>query len=232
MKRFLIVTTAAIALGAFGPAGAALAQSATPATGPSGQATNQGQRLVTHAAGVVSQIKQDPHFAALLKDAKGVFIVPSLTKGAFIVGGQGGRGVLLKHNADGSWSDPAFVSLGSISIGAQAGGKSGPAAMLLMTTKALNDFTQANNFSLGANAGLTIVNYSANGQAPVGKGDIVIWSSQSGAFAGASVNGADVTQDSALNRSYYGKPVDARQIIDGQATTAGASALKSALAAA
>ena len=87
--------------------------------------------------------------------------------------------------------------------------------MILMTDKALNDFTQANNFSLNGNAGLTVINYSAKGQAPVGKGDIVVWSDQSGAFAGVNISGADVTQNTTEDHAYYGKQVDAKQILSG-----------------
>ncbi len=41
--------------------------------------------------------------------------------------------------------------------------------MLLMTDRALNSFKGNNTFSLNADAGLTIINYSARGQASIGK---------------------------------------------------------------
>ncbi len=227
MRKTLTLATAAIALGGFLSAAPAMAQSNTT-NDESGQA-HSAQQLVDGAEHTVTMIKADSRFDDALKQAKGVFIMPTLVKGAFVVGGEGAQGVLLKHDADGSWSDPAFLTLGSISIGAQVGGKAGPAAMLLMTDKALDDFTQANNFSLNANAGLTIIGYSAQGQAPVGKGDIVIWSDQSGAFAGATLSSADLTQNTAEDHAYYGKQVDAQQILAGNVSKSGVDKLKNSL---
>ena len=223
MTRFFILATAAVGLGAVAVANPTLAQSSNHPE------RSTAQQLVDGAAQTVPKIAADHRFETALKDAKGVFIMPTLVKGAVVVGAEGAQGVLLKHLSDGSWSNPAFLTIGSVSFGAQAGGKAGPAAMLLMTDKALNDFTQANNFSINANAGLTVAGYSAQGQAPVGKGDIILWSDQSGAFAGASVSGADLTQNSAQDRAYYDQQVDAKQILDGHVTNAHAHKLRTEL---
>ena len=230
MNRTLLLTTAALAMGGFVSAGPAMAQT-TNANSTTANSTNSSsaQQLVNDATQTVQKIKADSRFDTMLKQSKGVFIMPDAVQGAFIVGGKGAQGVLLKHNSDGSWSDPVFLSIGSVSVGAQAGGKAGPAAMILMTDKALNDFTQANNFSLNGNAGLTVINYSAKGQAPIGKGDIVVWSDQSGAFAGVNLSGADVTQNTTEDHAYYGKQVDAKQILSGDVSNPHASKLKDAL---
>lgn len=230
MYRSILYATAAAALTGFISAGPALARSDEQTSGAHGSGSTAAQQLVNDAATTVPKIKADHRFEEYLKQAKGVFIMPTLVKGAFLVGGQGAQGVLLKHNSDGSWSDPAFLTIGSISLGAQAGAKSGPAAMILMTDKALSDFTEAHNFSLNGNAGLTIVNYSAQGQAPVGKGDIIVWSDQSGAFAGASISGADISQNASQDHHYYGKQVDATQILNGHARNARTDTLRKELA--
>lgn len=198
------------------------------ATADVGNQQSSEHKLVTDAAHAVKRATSDPHFADLMKQAKGVFVVPNLVKGAAIVGGQGGQGVLLARHGT-RWSDPAFLTTGSISIGAQAGGEAGPVIMLLMSDKALNDFIDANNFSLNANAGLTIVNYSTRGQAGIGKGDIVVWSGEKGALAGASVSGSDITQNQTADRNFYGRPVTTKDIINGHVGNAAAAPLRDAL---
>jgi lipid-binding SYLF domain-containing protein len=215
-------------MGGFVSVGPALAQTGSNATTTNSSSTSA-QQLVNDATQTVQKIEADSRFDGMLKQSKGVFIMPNVVQGAFIVGGKGAQGVLLKHNSDGTWSNPVFLTLGSVSVGVQAGGKAGPAAMILMTDKAANDFTQSNNFSLNGNAGLTVVNYSAKGQAPVGKGDIVVWSDQSGAFAGVNVSGADINQNSTEDYTYYGKHVDAKQILSGDVSNPHASKLKEAL---
>ncbi len=227
MNKALLLTTAAIAVGGLVSAGPALAQ--TTGTSATTADISSAQHLVDDATQTVRKIKADSGFATVLKQSKGVFIMPDVVQGAFVVGGKGAQGVLLKHNSDGDWSDPVFLTIGSVSLGAQVGGKAGPAAMILMTDKALNDFAQSNNFSFNANAGLTVVNYSAKGQAPVGKGDIVVWSDQSSVFAGVNVSGADVHQDPAEDHAYYGQKADAQQILSGDVSNRHALKLKDAL---
>jgi lipid-binding SYLF domain-containing protein len=70
-------------------------------------------------------------------------------KGAFIVGAEGGRGVLLVHNADGTWSDPAFYFMGSASFGLQIGGKASSVVLIVNTQGGL-DKIMSNSVKLGA----------------------------------------------------------------------------------
>jgi len=191
----------------------------------SGSDAAAAQKVVTSSAGVVRQFNANHDFTNLLKKAKGVYIVPDLIKGALVVGGSGGTGVLVAHD-NGHWSDPAFMTIGSISVGAQAGGKAGSVVMFLMTDKAVAAFTQNNNFSLNGNANLTIVTWSPNAQGSVGKGDVIVWSGQSGAFAGLDISGSDVHADMNYDKAYYNnKYTQTKQIIEGQVSPQNASQL-------
>ena len=189
---------------------------------------------VKEAVTVVRKMEGQQDARQLLQRAKGVLIVPDYGRGAAVVGGSGGSGLLVvKH--DGSWSDPVFYNLGSISVGAQAGVSAGQVAFLLMTDKAVNSFKGENNFSLNADAGLTIVNYSARGQASLGKGDIVFWSDTEGGYAGVSVSGSDITVDNDANQAYYARSsVEPAAVLNGTITKTRpeASELKDALPAA
>ena len=109
---------------------------------------------------------------------------------------------------------------------------SGPGGIHLLNglyDAALNEFTGTGNFSLNANAGLTIVNYSALGQSNVGKGDIVVWSNTSGGFIGANVSGTRIAPNTAEDQSYYGKQTSTRQIISGEVGNASADQLRDEL---
>jgi SH3 domain-containing YSC84-like protein 1 len=204
-------------------------------SGPALPANNGGtnlttpQRVVDSAAKAVHTLSANQDFENLLRKAKGVYIVPDLVKGAVVVGASGGTGVLLAHD-NGRWSDPAFMTIGSISVGAQAGGKAGSVVMFLMTDKAVAAFTQPNNFSLNGNANLTIVSWSPNAQGSVGKGDVVVWSGENGVFAGLDISGSDVHADTGYDKAYYGgKYTDTKQIIASQVGPASANRLMTEL---
>ena len=219
-SRKLAASAALLSLALAGPAFAA-DNSAATASGA--------QKVVDAAAHDIQTLKAHQDFANLLKQAKGVYIIPDLIKGALVVGGSGGTGVLLAHD-NGRWSDPAFMTIGSVSIGAQAGAKAGTVVMFLMTQKAVADFTQQNNFSLNSNANLTVVRWSPNAQGSVGKGDVIVWSGENGVFAGLDLSGSDVHADTGYDKAYYGgKYGNTKQIIESQVGPANASQLMTEL---
>src|SRR3546814_2006726 len=84
-----------------------------------------------------------------IKAAKGILIVPQLVKGGFIIGAEGGSGVFLARGTDGSWSPPAFYTLGAGSIGLQIGGEVKEVVFVMMSDKAV-DAMLSSEFKLGA----------------------------------------------------------------------------------
>jgi SH3 domain-containing YSC84-like protein 1 len=198
-----------------------LACSSTPATKADvNSAANDAQDRVNNSIAVVQQMKSEPATAALLAQARGVFVIPNYGKGAWIFGGQGGAGVMLVRRGD-RWSDPAFFSMGGVSVGLQAGGAAGPVALLLMTDKAVQPFEdRTSDWSLGADAGLTVVDI-AKEQGIVGTqppADVVMWSETKGLFGGLSVGATRVAPQGNLNDAYYHGLVTTRQILTGGVT--------------
>jgi len=222
MTRSLLLPIAALAIGGFVCAGPVRAQSGAM----NGEG---GQQLVDHAAQTVLTIMADARFETILKQAKGVFIVPEMVNGSFLVGGPGGQGVLLTHDSDGPWSEPVFLSIGGVSIDGPRDARTAPVAMILMTEKALTEFTRGSGFSLNGRDGLTIVNASAPGHSPAARGDIIVWSVQPAGFAAADISKAEIIQNTAEDVAYYRKQVNARQILEGHATNPQAEKLKSEL---
>lgn len=235
LKPALFLATAVLALSACNNnsnnGSTAAPVNANPAGGVTNPSANQGadpQQLVDEATAEVGTMRSDPQLTKLLQKAKGVFIVPEFGRGAFIIGGRGGAGVVVAKK-DGAWTSPAFYDIGGISLGAQAGGSGGEVAFLLMTDNAVNDFMSGNKFSLNAGSGLSIVNYSANAQASWGKGDIILWSNTSGAYAGATVSVTDVNWDDNNNAAYYGSSVQPQQVLTGMVNNPKSAPLKAAL---
>ncbi len=191
-------------------------------------AKQDAQKLVEAALKEVQTMQNDPKLKELMGKAKGIYLVPNFGRGAFVVGGRGGAGVVLAHT-NGQWTDPAFYDFGAISLGAQAGGAGGPIAFLLMSQGAVDAFRNTNNFSLNAEGGLSIVTYSTNAQTSWGKGDIILWSNTKGAYAGASVSVSDIVWDGGKNQAYYGKTVQPMDILAGKVGSPDAAQLKNAL---
>jgi lipid-binding SYLF domain-containing protein len=177
------------------------------------------QAVIERARQTIEDLKRDKSFGnarQLLHRARGVMIVPRLFKGGFIVGGEGGGGVLLARTANG-WSDPAFYALGSASFGLQAGLEQSEVVLLVMTQKGL-DALMRDQFKIGAQAGIAVVTLGSGveGAANLGGADIVVWSSSSGAYAGIALNGSIIRPQTDDNRAYYGRPLSTHQVLYGQ----------------
>ncbi len=189
------------------------------------QAASDAKSLVKEATAEVKKMEKDPQLKKLMAKAKGIYLVPEFGRGALVVGGRGGAGVVLAHT-NGQWTNPIFYDFGAISFGAQAGASGGQVAFLLMTKNAVDQFKSGNKISLNAGAGLSIVAYSANAQASWGKGDIVMWSDTAGAYAGATISITDLNWDDDSNMAYYGRKVDPSEVLAGKVNTPNAKQLK------
>jgi lipid-binding SYLF domain-containing protein len=162
-----------------------------------------------------------------------VLVVPSLIKGGFILGAEGGSGVLLARDARGQWSGPAFYTLGTGSIGLQAGVQDSEVILVIVTEKGLNAILDK-SFKLGADASVAAGPIGGAGVAAAttaGLGaDIYAFARTRGAFAGISLEGTAVVRREAWNKAYYGKAVDPRAIlIQRQLSSPGADRLRRAL---
>jgi lipid-binding SYLF domain-containing protein len=188
-------------------------------------------KRVSDAVGVVHKMANETGMADLLGQALGVYIVPSYGRAALGVGAAGGSGVLIVKRADGAWGNPAFFNTGGVSIGLQAGAEGGPIALLLMNPKAVDSFRKKNNFSVSADAGLTVVNYARVASGTV-SGDVIAWSGNKGLFGNAATIAVnDVRFNARLTDAYYGKPTTAQQALDSPEVNPQADALRKALAA-
>jgi len=156
-------------------------------------------------------------FQKLIKKAKGVYITPSLLKGAFVVGVSGGNGLLLiRDKESGKWMGPAFYTLGGASFGLQAGGEASEVVLLILTDRGVKAFMRS-NFKLGADANIAAgpVGGGAAAETANLSADILSFSRSKGLFGGLSLEGAVVKVRSGLNEAYYGKKVSPSQILIG-----------------
>src|ERR1700704_2247718 len=85
----------------------------------------------------------------LLEKAQCAVIVPGLKKGAFIVGGQFGKGFISCRGAgDIGWSAPAAIKVEGGSVGFQIGGSETDVIMLVMNQRGADRLMQS-EFTLG-----------------------------------------------------------------------------------
>ena len=181
---------------------------ATALVGASAAQASDETELLARANRTVDHLRSDPAFAQaarMIHSARGVLIVPRLVKGGFIFGAEGGDGVLLRRSGR-NWSSPAFFTLGSASFGLQIGLQQAELVMIIMTDRGLRGIQQGET-KLGAGAGLTVVTLSsaAEGATTVRGGDIVVWSSGTGAYGGLTFNGSVVKADDNSNEDFYGR---------------------------
>lgn len=148
------------------------------------------------------------------KKAKAVMIFPELYKGGFILGAEGGRGILAVRNG-GAWSQPAFYTLAAGSLGLQIGGQVSEVVLTIMSDKALNSVI-SDQLKFGGDMSIAV--------GPIGKGigadtttnfqaDVYSFAKTAGLFGGVSFEGAGILKDDKWNAAYYGEGAMPRGIV-------------------
>jgi len=155
----------------------------------------------------------------LFEKAVCVGIVPSELKGAFLVGGTYGRGVLVcREHGDGPWGAPSMFTMGAGSIGFQIGGEATDVVFIVRNEAGARTLVQ-DSVKLGGDLSVTAgpVGRTAEGATDAQlHAEILSYSRTRGLFAGVSLDGAVIKQDREDNRDLYGRKITAREIlIDG-----------------
>ncbi len=193
------------------------------------------QALVDRARLSVESVLNDPNFAAAksrLRNARGILVVPQLIKAGFFIGGEGGFGVLLSKDAQGRWSNPAFVSMAGASFGIQIGVEAKEVLFIVVTDKGMTSLLSA-QAKLGADASVSVGPMGAGVEAATTGSpatDIIAFSKSQGLFGGAALEGSVIQPKADFNQAYYGRQVTPRQIlIDRSVANPGSDGLRRAL---
>jgi len=176
------------------------------------------RQLVEKAKLTVEQFQTDENMGALrdlAKKAKGMLIMPQMLRGAFIVGGSGGSGVLVARDAKANqWRGPAFYTLGGASFGFQVGADAAEVVILAMTERGVTKLLSP-QVKLGAD--ISVAAGPVGGGAAAGtaglSADLLAFSISKGLYGGFSVDGSVAGVREALNHAYYGKPVTPADIL-------------------
>jgi lipid-binding SYLF domain-containing protein len=142
----------------------------------------------------------------LLAHAKAIAVFPGVVKAAFLFGGEGGRGVVIRRTRTG-WSDPVFFRAGGGSVGPQVGASSTDIVLLFMNDEAVGGLMK-DKFELGAEgavAGGPVGRAASAGTDALMQAEILSYSRSRGLFAGLSLKGIVIRPEDDLNIAVYDK---------------------------
>jgi lipid-binding SYLF domain-containing protein len=168
---------------------------------------------------VIDQIMQTPDKGipdGIVKSATCIAVVPSLKKGAFIVGAQYGQGVVTCRTGRG-WSGPVFIRMAGGSFGFQIGGQGTDLVLVAVNDKGLQDLLK-NKFKIGGDAAASAGPVGRNAQASTDwklGAELLTYSRSKGLFAGIDLDGTTVSQNADDTTTFYGSPHTFEQILKG-----------------
>lgn len=208
-------------------ASGALLLSACSSTGDNASAqqkeagTSDEAELATKASRTLQQDMANKPQARLPKqlvsNARCIAVFPSVVKGALIVGGEHGKGMVSCRQEDGGFNkaNPAVFSIDGGSIGLQAGGQKSSVVLLFMTQESVEKLMDA-KFQFGGEISATAGPKGYHSQAKNVSAPVVAYAvSQNGLYAGLDLSGKKMSFDEKANQRLYGPSASARGILLG-----------------
>lgn len=152
----------------------------------------------------------------ILEQATCVAVIPSLKKGAFIVGAEYGQGVVTCRTGHG-WSAPVFIRLAGGSFGFQIGGQATDLVLVAVNDHGFQDLLKS-KFKIGGDAAASAGPVGRNSQAATDwklNSELLTYSRSKGLFAGVDLNGATVSQNVDDTSVYYGQAHGFQSVLKG-----------------
>ena len=168
----------------------------------------------------------------LLAITGGIIVIPKLINAGFVVAGKRGKGIAVVKHEDGTWSDPAFITLTGGSVGFQAGVQSIDLVLIFKNRETLEKIGKG-SFTLGGDISVTAGPVGRNSTASTDyklEAEVYSYSRSKGLFAGISLSGSALAVDSKSNEAFYGAETDAKTIFSEESKQdASVTSLKQAL---
>lgn len=168
-------------------------------------------KTLVRSVEALDNIQADPENyipPSLIIQSEGIVILPGAFKLAVgVAGGQGARGIAMIRKANGSWSNPFFVSLGEGSLGVQLGAQKSDIVLLFKEKDDLIELEEL-ELTLGGDVGVAAGPVSRGASAITDikfESEIYSYSHSNGLFAGVSFKGGVLTYNHRVNESLYGK---------------------------
>ena len=169
----------------------------------------------------------------LFKEAEGIIIVPKLINAGLGIGGKRGKGIATVKNADGTWSDPVFITMTGGSVGFQAGVEAVQLILVFRKRATLENIGKG-TFTLGGDASIAAGPVGRNSSANTDyklEAEVYSYSKAKGLFAGISLGGSSLHVDTKANNGFYGNKNDAKTLFAGSSNnSAEVTTLKKTLA--
>jgi lipid-binding SYLF domain-containing protein len=127
--------------------------------------------------------KSDPGMQAWFKDAHGYAVFPNVGKGALVVGGSHGDGLVYERG-----KLIGKTSLTAVTVGLQAGGQAFREVIFFKDKTALDDFTRG-NFEFQAGLSAVALKEGVSKDLAYNKGVAVVTATKGGLMAEASIGG-------------------------------------------
>jgi len=157
----------------------------------------------------------------LLDRAHGLVVVPDVVKVGFWLGGRHGKGAMVVRDEAGRFSNPVFVNLSGGSFGPQIGAQSSDVVLVFTTRKGIQGIADG-KVTLGADASVAAGPVGRQASAATDaafKAEVYSYSRSKGLFAGIALDGSAITIDDKANAAFYGRKVEASEIMQGEVTT-------------
>jgi lipid-binding SYLF domain-containing protein len=173
-----------------------------------------------NAARVLSEIMAVPDKRVpnhLIEKAEAIAVIPDVVKAGLVLGGRHGKGLISVRSADGTWSNPSYITITGGSIGFQAGVQSTDVVLVFRSKRGVDQIVNG-KFTLGADAAVAAGPVGRNAQASTDaqlKAEIYSYSRSRGLFAGVALDGSVLSIDHDSNQAAYGRNMTPRRIFEG-----------------